>query len=102
MRACPHSTESFLGPTLHRVRGLALLQLGRFDEARAALNESLEGARSAEADFEIALALDALATLARREGERVETVERERDAIFSRLGVVATPEIPLPPDEREL
>ena len=36
-----------LGPTLHRVRGLALLQLGRFDEARAAFNESLEGARSA-------------------------------------------------------
>ena len=91
-----------LGPTLHRVRGLALLQLGRFDEARAALNESLEGARSAGADYEVALALDALAALARLEGESVETVERERDAIFTRLGVVATPEIPLPPDKREL
>jgi class 3 adenylate cyclase/tetratricopeptide (TPR) repeat protein len=91
-----------LGPTLHRVRGLALLQLDRFDEARAALNESLEGAKSAGADYEVALALDALAVLARLEGESVKTVERERDAIFARLGVVATPEIPLPPDEREL
>lgn len=91
-----------LGPTLHRVRGLALLQLGRFDEARAAFNESLEGARSAGADYEVALALDALAALARLEGESVETLERERDAIFARLGVVATPDVPLPPDKREL
>jgi class 3 adenylate cyclase/tetratricopeptide (TPR) repeat protein len=90
-----------LGPTIHRVRGLALLQLGRFDQARAACNESLEGARSAGADYEVALALDALAALARLEGESVETIERERDAIFSRLGVVATPEIPLPLDKRE-
>ncbi len=90
-----------LGPTLHRMRGIALLQLGRFDEARAALDESLESARKAGAEYEVALALDALATLARLDGASEEKVERERDAIFTRLGVVATPEIPLPPDRRE-
>jgi len=87
-----------LGPTLHRVRGLALLQLSRFDEARSALDESLESARKAGADYEAALALDALTVLGRLEGENPETAERERDAIFARLGVVATPEFPLPPD----
>jgi tetratricopeptide (TPR) repeat protein len=90
-----------LGPTLHRMRGLALLQLGRFDEARAALDESLEGGRQAGADYEVALALDALAVLDRLDDENPETAERERDAIFARLGVVATPEFPLPPDRRE-
>ena len=90
-----------LEPTLHRLRGLALLQLGRLDEARAALSESLEGARTAGADYEIALALDSLATLGQLEGESQETVERERDAIFARLGVVSTPELPLPLDQRE-
>ena len=86
-----------LGPTLLRLRGLALLQLGRVDEARASVKESLEGARKAGADYEVALALDALAAL----GESEEAVERERDAIFSRLGVVSTPELPLPLDQRE-
>ncbi len=90
-----------LGPTLHRVRGLALLQLSRVDEARAALAESVESARSAGADYEVALGLDSLATLGRLDGESPEAVERERDAIFARLGVVATPELPLPPDKRE-
>ena len=90
-----------LGPTLHRVRGIALLQLGRFDEARAALDESLEGARKAGADYEVALVLDALVALGRLEGENTEPAERERDAIFARLGVVATPDVPLPPDRRE-
>ncbi len=90
-----------LGPTLHRMRGLALLQLGRLEEARAALDESLESARNAGADYEVALALDARAVLGRLAGESAETAERERDAIFARLGVVATPEFPLPPDSRE-
>ena len=90
-----------LGPTLHRMRGLALLQLGRREEARAALDESLESARNAGADYEVALALDARAVLGRLAGESAETAERERDAIFARLGVVATPEFPLPPDSRE-
>ena len=83
------------------MRGLALLQLGRFDEAHAALDESVESARKAGADYEVALALDALAVLCEFDGENPETAERERDAIFARLGVVATPEFPLPPDKRE-
>lgn len=91
-----------LAPTLQRVRGLAFLQLSRLAEARAALDESIESARKAGADYEAALALDALAVLGRLDGENTETVERERDAIFARLGVIATPEFPLPLDQREL
>jgi hypothetical protein len=87
-----------LEPTLQRVRGAALLQLGRYDEARAALTDSVERATKAGADYESALALDALAALDLLEGESPETAERERDAIFTRLGVVTTPEFPLPPD----
>ena len=87
-----------LVPTLERVRGLALLQLGRMAEARAALTESLDGARRDHADYDAALALDALAAVDRLAGEPSGPVERERDAIFARLGVVATPRIPLPLD----
>jgi class 3 adenylate cyclase/tetratricopeptide (TPR) repeat protein len=90
-----------LWPTLHRVQGIALLQLGRSDDARAALAASVEGARKAGADYEVALALGALAALARLDGGRAEELERERNAICTRLGVVATPELPLPPDTRE-
>lgn len=90
-----------LRPTLLRMRGLALLQLGRLGEARAALGESLESAREAGADYEVGLVLDAFAVLDRLDGENAETAERERDAIFARLGVFATPEFPLPPGKRE-
>src|SRR5262249_20771766 len=102
LERAPDSDGIFpLRPTLHRMRGIALLQLGRLDEARAALDESIESARKAGAEYEVALALDALAALGRLEGRDTETVERERNAILTRLGVVATPEVPLPPDRRE-
>ena len=77
-----------LVPTLQRVCGVALMQLGQPAEARAALTESLEGARSAGAGYEVALALDALVALGRLDGQSPEALER--DAIFGRLGVVAT------------
>jgi len=77
-----------LVPTLQRVSGLALMQLGRPAEARAALTESMGGARLDGADYEVALALDALVALGRLDGRSPEAVER--DAIFGRLGVVAT------------
>ncbi len=85
-----------LVPTLQRARGLALIQLGRPEEAREALTESLRRARLESADYDVALALDALAALPRLGGEPREGIERERDSILEKLGVVATPEIPLP------
>ena len=54
------------------------------------------------ADYEVGLALDSLVALLRLTGEPTRTIERERDAIFRQLGVVAAPEIPLPLDIAEL
>jgi tetratricopeptide (TPR) repeat protein len=82
-------------PALLRVKGCALAQLGRAEEARAALLESLNSARAKQADYEVGLTLDALVSLGQAAGERVAELKLERDSIFERLGVVATPEIPL-------
>jgi class 3 adenylate cyclase/tetratricopeptide (TPR) repeat protein len=86
-----------LVPMLQRLRGCALMQLGRLDEAREALAESLADARSKEAEYEIALALDAFVELGALKGDPTAEVEEERRAIFDRLGVVRIPEIPLAP-----
>ena len=56
-------------PQLQRVRGCALAQLGRLSEARVALQESVDGARDREAEYEEALALHGLARIAAIEGE---------------------------------
>ena len=81
---------------LNRVRGSALLQLGRLEEARVTLETAVAEARQRNASYELALALDSLATLASLTGEEAEELESERDAILDRLGVVSIPEIPLP------
>jgi tetratricopeptide (TPR) repeat protein len=86
------------GPLLHRVRGYALAQRGDVDGARAEFDESLRTARSRNADYEVALALQALERLAEREGSAVDPeVAVERRAVFDRLGVVGTPSVPLAP-----
>jgi class 3 adenylate cyclase/tetratricopeptide (TPR) repeat protein len=81
---------------LNRVRGSALLQLGRLEEARVTLETAVAEARQRNASYELALALDSLATLASLAGEEAEELESERDAILDRLGVVSISEIPLP------
>ena len=81
-------------PLLHRVRGWALLQTGRPDDARRAFGESLQTARSRQADFEIAMALHALAALARQAGTPDEDAERESRAMLDRLGVVRVAGVP--------
>jgi class 3 adenylate cyclase/tetratricopeptide (TPR) repeat protein len=81
---------------LLRVRGGALVQAGRLDEAREALDESLSEARARGADYEAALALDSLGVLGRLTGDETSACDEERSAIFDRLGVVAVPELPLP------
>jgi class 3 adenylate cyclase/tetratricopeptide (TPR) repeat protein len=85
-----------LVPLLHRIRGISLVQLGRFDEARDSIVDSVVHARAESADYEVALGLDSLVTLGLLDGELAEEAERERDGIFGRLGVVSAPGIPLP------
>jgi tetratricopeptide (TPR) repeat protein len=80
---------SQLVPMLERVRGEALMQLGRVDEAEEALTESLAVARARGADYEVALALDGLVALRDSRNEETTTLEAERDEIFARLGVAS-------------
>jgi tetratricopeptide (TPR) repeat protein len=93
-------SEALGGPAtapLQRVRGFVLLQLGRLSEAREALRESLAGARDREAEYEEALALQALALAAAIEASPdVHELEGEYRAIFDRLGVVSPPTMPFP------
>ena len=81
---------------LNRVRGSALLQLGRLEEARAALDTAVDEARERNASYELALSLDAMAALAGVTGDEADDLEQERDAILERLGVVGIPGIPQP------
>ena len=60
---------------LNRVCGSALLQLGRIEEARVTLETAVAEARQRNARYELALALDSLATLARLTGEEAEELE---------------------------
>ncbi len=71
---------------LQRVRGMALVWLGRTREGHVQLIEALEAARGADAAYEEALILDALATLF-GDDEAAET----REAITERLGIVKLP-----------
>jgi tetratricopeptide (TPR) repeat protein len=87
---------------LHRLRGWALIQSGELEAAPAALAEALRIVRSEagnhgieSADYDTALTLDALAHLGRLTGQSVEELERERDEILDRLGVVGMFEPPL-------
>ena len=84
-------------PLLNRVKGWSLMQAGRLEDAGRAFEESLEAARSRQADFEIALSLHAKAALARSTGTRDEDAERESHSLFERLGVVRVPGIPVIP-----
>jgi tetratricopeptide (TPR) repeat protein/class 3 adenylate cyclase len=87
-RAADAATSAPLRAVGLRVRGCALLQLGRADEASSALEESARVAADADLAYERALALDLLATVDGRE----ELTEEAR-ALFERLhvGRVARP-----------
>jgi len=65
---------------LERVRGVALARGGRVEEAKASLDQALETAERAQADYEIALTLRAIARLDDQESSRAQE-------IFTRLGV---------------
>lgn len=80
---------------VHRLHGYALAQAG---DAGAALTEiecSIVVARDANIQYEMALSLEALARLTHDEA-RADAARQESQAIFDRLGVVATPNVPVP------
>ena len=84
---------------LHRVRGYALAQQGRTDEAKEAFTASREAARSLR--YEEAITLDALMWLASHTGQPADTeVLDTRDALFGTLGVAATPNVPFAARDR--
>jgi len=76
----------------HRVRAAALHQLGDADAAGAALDQAVAAARSGEADFQLALALDLLALVDDDRDAASESVE-----ILRRLDVARIARPPLEP-----
>ncbi len=86
-------------PTIHRLRGYALLDLGQAEEAREALEESLRLARGQGMPYEEGLTLRALVQLARTQGRDTAALEGASAEILEGLGVVAVTD-PVPPRPR--
>lgn len=80
---------SVQAPLLHRLRGQALMQLGRIDEARPSLEESLRTANARNASFDEALTLRALAQLAEIAGASDAEARRRSEQILTELDVVS-------------
>jgi len=76
---------------LHRARGIAFARIGDHEAADHELDLAAGSARERGEDFELALALDALGALRAPQPD----LERERDAIIERLGIVSLPTLPL-------
>ncbi len=74
-------------PMLHRVVGLAALYAGDLEEARAALEASLEAARERGAEHEVALTLDVMAECLRPDVPEFGDACHQRDALFAQLGI---------------
>ena len=92
--AAVHAAEEapVLCALLERLHGYALAQARRPHEAGTHLQRSLELAVGIDADYEVALTLQALA----RTRLRGPKAEAEGQAILERLGVLSTPLVPLP------
>ena len=78
---------------LHRLRGWALLRVGRLDDARAAIDLSLTRAEAISVAYEIALALRARAEIGRRAGEPGGAAADDARAVglFAALGTLVEP-----------
>ncbi len=77
---------------LERLHGYALVQARRAEEAGPHLERSLELARGVDADYEVALTLEALS----RTGLGAPDADAESRTILERLGVLSKPLVPLP------
>ncbi len=101
LRLATDALRTATGPTVplaQRIRGYALIQLDRLDEARTALEASLVTARNQGAGFEEACTLDALVRLCELTADEEERAfARACNEIKSRLGIRAIPEFPLSP-----
>ncbi len=84
-----------LSAMLHRLRGYALMQLGDLDEADAAIDVSVQAARGAGASYELALSLEARASLADLRRTSAREAASESATIFQQLGVVSRPGVPV-------
>jgi class 3 adenylate cyclase/tetratricopeptide (TPR) repeat protein len=83
-------------PLLQRVRAYALIRRGELEEARDALEKSLQAARERRAEYEVALTLRALGKLALAEGrDPAVDLESESRSILDRLDVVSVTEVPI-------
>ena len=86
-----------LMPNIRLLRAYALAQQQRWDEAIEQLTEAVRQAAEAHGDFEHALALHALCRVRQVSGIGTpEGCASEAHEIFTKLGVVNTPEVPLP------
>lgn len=74
---------------LYRLRGYALMRRGEWEAARTAIDESLRLAHSTSAEYEVALSLQARASLATATGDDPEPYLEESMPIFERLGIIA-------------
>lgn len=81
---------------VRRLEGYALAQSGDPDAARDRIRESIRVARESKTPYEVALSLQALATIPDGwlPGE-VEPARSESNEILDRLSVLATPRVPL-------
>jgi class 3 adenylate cyclase/tetratricopeptide (TPR) repeat protein len=82
-------------PLLQRVRGVALMALGRSEEGAEVLAESLTLGRARNAEYEVALTLQAMVRASSSDGSRAD-LEAEVRSIIQRLGIVSLPDLPLP------
>jgi len=79
-------------PTVYRVLGFAHLSLGRYGEARLALDRALDLSSGQDLQHERGFVLLGLSQLARAEGDpRAVRLERESARALADLGVVAAP-----------
>ncbi|HEX4091618.1 MAG TPA: adenylate/guanylate cyclase domain-containing protein [Trebonia sp.] len=84
---------------LARVRGYALARLGLTSQARQALAESLDAARSRGDAYDEALAADGLIRLLETSGQALDPdLPAQRDELFRKLGLVT---VPAPSTSRE-
>jgi tetratricopeptide (TPR) repeat protein len=83
-------------PWLLRNRGYALAQAGDRAGAQRTLRNSLRSARSIGADHDVAFVLEAFIRCGLSDGRSAEEMQRERDLLNDRLGIVAVPTVPLP------